>query len=128
VGSPVLLEHRGVLVAGPATGTPGQDVFETALLVSYGASKRSRIKVNAPLVSPTPIPLEALGNIRLLVARTQGQSLQFVFTQPNGGAGQVIAFSDLVGPMHFPNGGDEITALAVAGVGDLDYLIAGDPA
>jgi len=132
VGQPALVQLNGAVTTTPTDGCAGSGPSLTGTMqlwvrAAYGASKSvPGAPVSATDISPQAIPLEGIAKVRFLVVKSvRNQPLKLFLTSPNGGANQQVPFSDLV-VLSLPGNGDELTAISVSGVGDIQYVIAGD--
>ena len=130
MGQPVLLELSGAVTLSPvgsgcAGGPSLSDVMQLSICAGYGASASGRVPVSADISSPDPIPLQGIVKVRFLsICSISGSPMKLVVSSPNGGANQVIPFTNFL--IQCPGNGNEMTALSLVGNGDVSYLIAGD--
>jgi hypothetical protein len=126
---PALVNHVGSLSGSPAqTGTtvPSlQELINTSFQGTFGGSKSARLTISgATDLSPFVLSLDTITKVRLIVVRTQNQSLRVKITSAYG-ATQVIPLSNAL-IWFAPNAGDEVTAIEFVGTADVEVVIAGD--
>ena len=124
------LELRGVLTATPALpaayGSSVQELLPLDFCATYGGAKSGAIPVAGTDPSPQAIPLEGLVKVRAFAMRlASGQSMKLRITTALGVAVIPVSGQFL---WHCPAPGDEATAIALVGTGDVVYALAGDQA
>lgn len=130
MGQPVLVQVTGAVTVAPVTQSSGapslSDTLQIYVNASYGSGNSARLSVNSDISTPYVIPLQGITKVRFLAMKSDGRSMKLLVSSPNGGVDQVIPFSsDLV--LHGPGAGDEFTSLKIAGIGDVSFVMAGDP-
>lgn len=123
----VTVTVSGAVVAGPANASPTapslQDMLNVSTSRTYGYKSGQSTTINAPS-TPFAVNLGAITKVRFLALRTIGASMQVLLTSALG-TDQAFKVSDLM-VWSAPNEGDQITAIKLIGVADVEYLLAGD--
>lgn len=124
------VELQGVINATPSLpsaycGT-AQQLLPLSFCATYGASKGGVIPVASSDGSPFNLPLEGINKVRMFAIRlASGATMKVRITTALGVANVPVSGQFL---FHSPAPGDEITAIALIGTGDVTYAIAGDVA
>lgn len=129
MAQPVTVSLNGAVTASPAVSSPTSPSLQDILNIStnrvYGYKTGNSTTVNNPLVgSPFVLPLSSMTKIRFFAMRALGNSLQVLVTSA-AGTDQTFKVSDVM-VWSSPNEGDQITAIKLVGVSDVEYLLAGD--
>lgn len=123
----VTVAVSGAVTAGPANASPTapslQDSLNVSTLRTYSYKSGQSTTINAP-VTPLVVNLGAITKVRFFVIRVIGAGLQVLLTSALG-TDQVFKVSDEM-MWSSPNEGDQITAIKLVGVADVEYLLAGD--
>jgi hypothetical protein len=129
---PSTIHHEGILLGSNAVGGPSSnlmELFNTHFIGTYGGSKAARpTLVGLTEQAPMNIPLESIVKVRMLGAKARGGSITLMLTSAAGSAQKVTLGSEGLLLWSNTNYGDELTAIAAFGTGDLEYVIAGDVA
>jgi hypothetical protein len=125
----VTVALNGAVQAGPAnasTTSPSLlDTLSIATLRTYGYKSANSTTINNPSAgTPFVIPLAAITKVRFCLIRVTGASVQVLVTSA-AGTDQTFKVSDEL-VWSSPNEGDQLTAIKLVGVADIEYLIAGD--
>lgn len=119
----------GAIASAPSTAslysTSLQEFLGLNFQATYGATKAGMISIAAtdPL-NPFVLSLEGIVAGRVFGMRLiSGDTMQVKITTALGVASVPVS-DELV--IHSPNPGDEFTAIAFVGTGDVRYFIAGD--
>lgn len=127
---PAVIQLQGALLGAQAPGGPASALMEIMNVSCQGTfqfSKSARPTIiGATPLAPFVIPFEGVTKVRFFAARARGGSLVLRLTSVQG-ADQLIPLGSEGLFLNFnPAPGDEFTAIALSGTGDLEYVLAGD--
>lgn len=128
MAQPTQIQVTGVVASAPSSAslysTSLQEFLGLNFTVVYGATKSGVISINSTDGNPFDIPLESITKGRIFAMRLiSGATMKLMITTALGTASIPVSDAFL---LHAPEPGDEYTALALVGQGDVRYFAAGD--
>jgi hypothetical protein len=129
VSVPKKLEVAGAATLGPIQPTcapfpSGECVFSINLSQTTQADSAKSLSVNSPVTWVDLLAGTGITNVSFFSLRVRNATNFEVRFTTAGGADQIIRLSDLF-VYSSPVSGQQITALSVRGVGDMELLVAG---
>lgn len=126
MAQPIVVNLNGSIQAQPSASTSLVPSLTNEVLLSvnkvYSYRSSDSISINSPSV-PVTLSLGSIAKVRFMYFKVIGAAVTFVFTSPAGSA--TLKVSDLI-LWSDPNEGDQITAITLQGVSDLEYILLGD--
>lgn len=106
-----------------STGVEGLSAsIDLSACKTYGNQESGSFTINAP---SAPLPLDAVAAIRFAAVRSLDGAPMVAVVTSSAGTVQQVPFSDLFA-IHLPLPSTPITALAILGVGRIEFIVAGD--
>lgn len=127
MAQPVTVTVTGAVTAAPSATTallPSlQDTIPFGLTRTYSYRVGNSFSINAP-VSPVAVAFGSITKVRFVMMSVIGASVQVAITSAAGNA-QVFKVGERW-LWSSPSEGDQITAMTLLGVSDIELLLLGD--
>lgn len=126
MAQPVTVTVTGAVTAAPAATTalsPSlQDVLPFGISRTYSYRQPSSFSVNSP-TNPVSVGLGSITKVRFVMMSVIGASVKVTITTGLGTATFPVSERWM---WSSPNEGDQITAMSLTGVSDIEMLLLGD--